>query len=149
MVTVFDVAKWFLNKKSFTHKQLQKLCYYAQAWHCALLNRPLFAENFQAWIHGPVCPPLYSKYAEYGWNKIGRLKDSVPKFAPETAEVLRAVYNTYAKFNGEQLESLTHSEKPWQLSRGKLNPLAPSTNIITTASMSEFYGEQYRQAQGD
>lgn len=149
MVTVFDVAKWFLHKKSLTHKQLQKLCYYAQAWHCALLNRPLFAEPFQARIHGPVCPPLYSKYAEHGWNKIDRLKGSAPKFSAETANVLRAVNNTYAKFDGEQLEALTHSERPWQEARGNLQPFEPSENVITTSAMRKFYSEQYRQAQGD
>ena len=66
-VTVFEAAEWFLHKKSFTHKQLQKLCYYAQAWHLALLNRPLFDEEFQAWIHGPVCPTLYAHYVDYRW----------------------------------------------------------------------------------
>lgn len=59
--SVLDVAEWFLHRKSFTHKQLQKLCYYAQAWHCALLNKTLFDEEIQAWVHGPVCPVLYSR----------------------------------------------------------------------------------------
>ena len=70
MKSVFEVAKWFLHRKSFTHKQLQKLCYYAQAWHLALLDRPLFEEEIQAWVHDPVIPALYPIYADYGWNKI-------------------------------------------------------------------------------
>jgi len=35
------VANWFLNKYSMSHKKLQKLCYYAEAWHQALYNSPL------------------------------------------------------------------------------------------------------------
>ena len=38
MEKVMDVANWFLSQSSMTHKKLQKLCYYAQAWHCALHN---------------------------------------------------------------------------------------------------------------
>lgn len=34
MRTVFDVAEWFLSKESMTNKNLQKLCYCAQAWYC-------------------------------------------------------------------------------------------------------------------
>ena len=38
MVDVRAVANWFLSRKSLTHKQIQKLCYYAQAWYCALYD---------------------------------------------------------------------------------------------------------------
>ena len=30
--SVFEIANWFLLKESMSHKKLQKLCYYAQAW---------------------------------------------------------------------------------------------------------------------
>lgn len=148
-ITILKVAEWFLHKKSFTHKQLQKLCYYAQAWHCALLGRPLFTEEFQAWIHGPVCPKLYPHYADYRWNKIPRLAGNSPKFPAETTDVLRAVYNTYSKFDGAQLETLTHSELPWQQARRDIPPFEPSENVISTDLMGKFYGEKYKQAQGD
>jgi hypothetical protein len=46
--TVFDVAKGFLTIHSMDHKKLQKLCYYAYAWHLGLYNRRLFNERFQA-----------------------------------------------------------------------------------------------------
>ena len=148
-ITVFEVARWFLHKKSFTHKQLQKLCYYAQAWHLALLDRPLFAEEFQAWIHGPVCLDLYSFYADYGWNKIDRLTGDAPQFEGDSLQVLKAVYRTYSKLSGAQLEALTHSEKPWQVARGDIPPYEPSTNVISNDVMRQFYAEAYKQAQGD
>ena len=149
MATVSDVAKWFLHRKSFTHKQLQKLCYYAQAWHCALLGEPLFDEEIQAWIHGPVCPKLYAQYAVWGWAPIKRIRKKNFNFSPETLSVLRAVYNTYAKFTGEQLEALTHSESPWREARGNLKPYEPSEAIIPVENMKKYYAEKYKQAQGD
>lgn len=149
MVTVFDVANWFLCKKSFTHKQLQKLCYYAQAWHLALLDRALFNEDFQAWIHGPVCPALYPRYADNGWLPIEKFTGNEPKFADDSLQILNAVYLTYSDLSGAQLESLSHSELPWQIARGDIPPTEPSTNVISRDVMRKYYGEQYRQSQGD
>lgn len=149
MATVFDVAAWFLHKKSFTHKQLQKLCYYAQAWHCALLDEKLFGEEIQAWIHGSVCPMLYARYASYGWTPIKKLRGQSPKFPAETLSILRAVYGTYSKFTGEQLESLTHSELPWREARGNFKPYEPCENVISVETMRKYYAEKYKQAQGD
>jgi uncharacterized phage-associated protein len=63
MENVKDIAKWFLSKESMSHKKLQKLCYYSQAWYCALYNgTPLFEDEVQAWIHGPVIASLYPIY---------------------------------------------------------------------------------------
>ena len=59
MYSVFDIANWFLSRQEMTHKKLQKLCYYAQAWSYALYNRPIINAEFQDWVHGPVCPQLY------------------------------------------------------------------------------------------
>ena len=149
MATVIEVAHWFLHKKSLTHKQLQKLCYYAQAWHLALLNRPLFSEEIQAWVHGPVIPVLYYYYANYGWEKMKRLTGKSPEFEDDTTEVLKAVYRTYAKFDGSQLESLTHSELPWKEARGNLAPYEICNNPISLETMRNYYGEKYKQAQGE
>ena len=67
MVNVRDIANWFLSRNDMTHKKLQKLCYYAQAWYCALYDgTPLFDDEIQAWVHGPVIPALYPVY---GINK--------------------------------------------------------------------------------
>ena len=149
MATVLDVAHWFLHKKSLTHKQIQKLCYYAQAWHLALLNRSLFDEEIQAWVHGPVIPVLYYQYANYGWEKMKRLTGKSPEFEDDSLEVLKAVYRTYSKLDGSQLESLTHSELPWQKARGNLAPYEICNNPISLETMKQYYGEKYKQAQGE
>ena len=65
-ITVFDIADFFLSKKSVTHKKVQKLVYYAYVWFIALYNQDednienvLSKEQPEAWIHGPVFPTLY------------------------------------------------------------------------------------------
>ena len=147
---VFLVAEWFLHKQSMTHKKLQKLCYYAQAWHIALLNRSLFSETIQAWIHGPVIPALYAVYADYGWDKIPSVEGNASShFKTDTIEVLEAVWNTYKDFDGNQLEALTHSERPWQMARNGIPATEPCENQITNESMHDFYIKLYRTSQND
>ncbi|MGR5987198.1 Panacea domain-containing protein [Bacillus sanguinis] len=68
------VAQYFLSRstpntdRSITHLKLQKLAYYAQAWHLALngIDQPLFKDKIEAWVHGPVCPSLYSVFKGAG-----------------------------------------------------------------------------------
>ena len=148
MYSVKDVAKWFLHEESMTHKKLQKLCYYAQAWHCALhRGDPLFSEQVEAWVHGPVIPALYASYACYGWDRIPKVEEPV-NFDEEAEEVLASVYETYHEYSSDQLERLTHSECPWKEARGDLRPFEPSHNIITTEAMRAYYWRVYEQAQG-
>ncbi len=150
METVQDVAKWFLAQDSMTHKKLQKLCYYAQAWYVALYNDgPLFEDEIQAWVHGPVVASLYPDYAVFKWEDIPQTAFDDRKFTENEKNVLEAVYNTYGGFNGDQLESLTHSEMPWKNARGNLNPWETSKNIISIDTMKEYYREKYEQAQND
>ena len=150
MKTVMDIAEWFLSKDSMTHKQLQKLCYYAQAWYCALYDgTPLFDEKIEAWVHGPVVASLYQAYASFGWNSIEQKPCCKTKFTSQEQEILDAVYSTYGSFSGDQLEALTHSEQPWIEARGTLKPWETSKNEIPIASMRKYYKNKYEQAQGE
>lgn len=149
MACVYDVACWFLSKQSMTHKKVQKMCYYAQAWHCALIGKPLFNEEIQAWVHGPVIPKLYPKFADYGWNEISITNFEEPQFDDNALKVLEAVFETYGGFSGDQLESLTHSEDPWISARGNLKPWESCTTPITSDSMKAYYWQKYEESQND
>lgn len=70
-ITYMDVADFFLAFANecgdfMSNLRLQKLVYYAQAWHLANYDTPLFEEDFEAWIHGPALPALYHHYEGYG-----------------------------------------------------------------------------------
>ena len=150
MVNVRDVARWFLSQDAMTHKKIQILCYYAQAWYCTLYDgTPLFADEIQAWVHGPVIPSLYPVYADYKWEPVPKENFDTSVFDAKVLDVLEAVYDTYGEFSGNQLESLTHSEAPWIQARGKLKPWEISTAPISCDSMREYYSRKYEQSQND
>lgn len=148
MNTINDLANWFLSKSSMEHKKLQKLCYYAVAWHYALYDSPLVDDDrFEAWVHGPVSPSLWFTYKDYGWYPIPMFKEGVD--FDETEEFLEIVYNTYGEFTGHQLESLTHTEEPWLEARGDLEEYKSSKAEINTDTMRDFYKELYQNSQND
>lgn len=132
-----------------SHKKLQKLCYYAVAWGYTLLERPICRrDDFEAWVHGPVNPDLYSKYRHVGWNDI-HIVGSAPEFEQLDETLLEVVWNTYGEFSGHQLESLTHDEAPWINARGDLPLTEPSNNLILVEDMIEYYNSIYDEGQND
>lgn len=149
MVNVRDVAEWFLSHAPMTHKKVQKLCYYAQAWYCALYDgSPLFQDEIQAWVHGPVIPSLYPLYADYKWMEIPQAA-ACPDLPDDAVAVLEAVYNTYGKLSGDELERLTHSEEPWKAARGDFKPWIPCNIPISCEGMRRFYRDLYDKDQAD
>lgn len=134
---------------SFTHKQLQKMCYYTQAWHLALMNEPISDAKFEAWVHGPVCPEIYKEYKQHGWCKIPKIDKSEINIDSDTYDFIENIVDTFSNFSGDELEDMTHSEEPWLKSRGNIEVWRPSTNIISNDSMKEYYKLKYEEAQND
>ncbi|MBC9786239.1 DUF4065 domain-containing protein [Heliobacterium chlorum] len=144
--SVFDVADFFISKSkpksdwAITHLKLQKLVYYAQAWHLALYNEKLIDAKFEAWVHGPVCPELYREYCHYGIDEIFILNKSVPKnLNDKTEKFLNAIWKVYGDKSGRYLETLTHDERPWKDARIGLSKDTKSNRVISESAMAEYY----------
>ena len=150
MATIFDVAEWFLSKESMTPKKVQKLCYYFKAWGLALYDQDFLPESeFQAWVHGPVCPELYQKYKGYGWNDIPSGDDNTSLFNENELEVLESVWFSYGNMSANALEAQTHAEDPWRLARIGVDEFDNCENIITNDSMRRYYKRVYEAYQGE
>ena len=60
MASVHDVAAAILARTGrIPTAKLQKLVYYAKAWHAVWAGEELFPELIEAWAAGPACPALY------------------------------------------------------------------------------------------
>ncbi len=139
MANAHDVAAYIIGKTGeITAMKLQKLVYYAQAWHAVWSDRALFDEEIQAWANGPVCYDLYQKHK-------GRFR--VSEWADGDASVLDAdeagsvdaVLDAYGKFTAHQLSEMTHREDPWIDARSGLSDGVRSNRPITVGAMVEFY----------
>jgi uncharacterized phage-associated protein len=141
--TVFDVARYILEKQgSMTHMKLQKLVYYSQAWGLVWDDSPLFEEEIEAWVNGPVAPELYQTLKGKFTVSVGDLdqKGDSQLLSKEAKETVDAVLAYYGKFNSQYLSDLTHMEKPWKAARDGLPDMQRGNSTITHASMAEYYG---------
>lgn len=141
--TASDVAKYFISSfqkkdKEISNLKLQKLLYYAQAWHLALYDVPLFDDKIEAWVHGPVVPGVFREYKRFGWNPLS-VQGANHIFSDEVNSHLKEVVRVYGKFDAVDLERMTHREDPWRDARGNLAPDEPSNRAITLEAMEKFY----------
>lgn len=138
-----EVADWFIRfayevGDPITNLRLQKLMYYAQAWYLALNGERLIPDRFEAWVHGPVCPPVWERFAGYRWNPISE-EVPEPRLPGEVENHLREVEEVYGGLLTWDLERMAHAEEPWLYAREGLPPDAPSTKVISEERMKRFY----------
>ena len=146
MESIYDVARYFLSKEPMSHKKLQKMCYYAQAWHLANYDERLVPNRFEAWAHGPVSPDLYSRYRDWGWENIPLYRDEVDFEDEGVSCFLDEVYKVYGDYNADELEKITHREMPWRNARKGIPAGAYSRNPIRLSDMRDYYGERIGKA---
>jgi uncharacterized phage-associated protein len=121
-----------------TNLKLQKLLYYAQAWHLALYDgEPLFEDAIEAWVHGPVVPSIFRQYKEFRWNPISKAEGS--PLSERIERHLESVWTVYGRFDATTLERRTHSERPWLETRDGLPLDVSSKNVITHDCMRTYY----------
>jgi uncharacterized phage-associated protein len=125
------VANFFLDKADdesvdLSQMKLQKLVYIAYGWVLAVLDRELFDDPIEAWLHGPVIPSLYHEFKHCGKKGI---KDrsvqfdldtftlKTPRFPDSDKQVivvLGKVWDVYKHFKASAIRDKTHEPgTPW------------------------------------
>jgi len=151
MIPVDKVAKYIIRSfhekgDLITNLKLQKLLYYVQGWHLGIYNEPLFSEELQAWVHGPVQPAVYKEYKKYTWNPITQDIESIV-FEKKIKDHIDEVLEEYGGETGWQLERMTHREEPWIAARKGLPKEAESTEIITHESLRKYFNHLANESQ--
>jgi uncharacterized phage-associated protein len=140
-VADYIISFFYEYGDAITNLKLQKLMYYAQAWHLAIFDKPLFEGDFEAWVHGPVHMETYQRFKGYRWDPITENIEK-PKLPKETVDFLNEVLDVYGSFSAYQLELLTHEEAPWRRARGGIPIDQESRAVISPEDMKEFYRER-------
>lgn len=136
-----------------TNKKLQKLLYYIKAWGLVYFDDGIVDDDFEAWIHGPVCVVVYNQYKTFGYKPISQEYDNgssstllkeFRKKQPnkDKIDLINAVIEKYGSLSSFQLELLSHSEKPWIEARDGLSPIDTGHSVIKSQTMREFYSQK-------
>ncbi len=140
MSTVLDVAAYILERKGAVLVwKLQKLVYYSQAWSLVWDDQPLFSEEIQAWINGPVCPDLHEKHKDkFELEKLNSGDSN--NLNQEQKETIDAVLDSYGDQAPHWLRNLICTEPPWKKAREGLSMRERGNSVITIDSMADYYG---------
>lgn len=134
----------FKKLREVTPLMLQKLLYFTQGVSYALNGRPIFPENCQAWVHGPVYPEVYDMFKDFKYNPIEDARfaifDGIDNELDENErKVLDLVMNTFGEYGGRALERITHNEEPWKEARKGYDDSIPSNEIISMKNIEAYY----------
>lgn len=130
MIDVKDAARYLLSLfkedadkrvvggddiADISNLKLQKLLYYCQAYSYGLTGKPMFSEQIEAWVYGPVVPSVYQEYKKYESRNIP-LSDieqfSLPDDSTDSA-IIKLVKEQKGQYSAIALKDMTHKETPW------------------------------------
>ena len=132
------IAKWIINKIHPEPLKLQKLLYLAQGYSYAFHDRPLFHDELEGWVHGPVVRSVYNIFSSYQYNCID-INYAIEELDDEAKDVLNYVIANFSKYDAKYLENLSHEQDPWKMSRDGLDPDERSDKTITKESISNYF----------
>jgi uncharacterized phage-associated protein len=149
-----ELAKLLLAKAGpMPHLKLQKLLYYVEAWHLAILGESIVDDRFRAWMHGPVSTkvwhafknstsPVFSKIMLASREVKQAISHAEARLDPAQLALIEDVLAEYGKLDAYSLEAQTHSEEPWIRARHGTPPDKVSNAIISKELMKKFYSRR-------
>lgn len=144
---VFEIAKKIISESNthnnggeyITNLKLQKLLYYMQGFHLAYFDgEPLFDDEIEAWMYGPVVPSVYCEFSPFGNNGINVEYADIIKLTPIEERLFDEVLNVYGAFSAIGLMNMTHNETPWKSTNTGVG------NIISKRIMCNFFKKRLK-----
>ena len=132
------IAKWIINKIHQEPLKLQKLLYLAQGYSYAFYDRPLFKDDLEGWVHGPVVRNVYDIFKNYQYNSIDT-NFEVEELDDEAKDIINYVIKNFGKYDAKYLEKISHEQEPWILSRRGLDPDERSDKTISKESIANYF----------
>lgn len=159
MVTTYELkkvdskvlAEYILEREGkMSHLKLQKLLYLVAGYHLAYFDAPLVADQFEAWVHGPVSRKLYNSLKQYSilYSDI-QYKPEDGELSPrerleqtltsDQLDLIDEVLDLYGKDSGLQLEQLTHQQSPWLNARTHCAPGDKCEQVISNEDIRSYF----------
>ena len=140
---IYLIAKHIIARMGdITPLALQKLLYYIQGFSLSLLNREMFGDRCEAWVHGPVYRKIYDRFCYYSFNTIESSEfDSYQDIGLEKEEMdlIDEVVDSFGCYSGKVLEKMTHLSLPWIVARDGLEEEESSNKEINNKDIMDYF----------
>lgn len=118
MQSIIDVAQYVYDRykletgDNIDEMKLHKLLYFAQRESLAINDEPLFKEDMQGWVHGPVSPLVRSLFSpDCG------IVENTDEVDLITKRIINNVISEFGHYASWKLRELSHQELSWKNSR--------------------------------
>lgn len=142
-MTAHDVADYLVllareRGVRLNNMKLLPILYYAQAWHLAIFDTPLFDDELEAWAYTPTVPSVFWRFHK---NGIHDIDDDVtrPDIPSETAEFLDELADEYFGYDEWELSDMIYQEAPWRNARRGLPQSEPIGARVSHDDMREYF----------
>lgn len=134
----------FETLEEVTPLTLQKILYFIQGIYSGLHGEPVFMEDCEAWVHGPVYPEVYNLFRDFKYNPIedarfAVLGDREKELTGDEKRAAELVVRTFGIYSGKMLERITHREEPWIRARRGYGETIPSREKVSKESIRVYY----------
>ena len=145
------LADYILQEYSpISHLKLQKLLFYCEAYHLAYFESELLNQQFEAWVHGPVCRDVFNNlkdksliYADISFDNCYNPKHKLEGLlTTNQMEVVNDVLEELSEWTALELENATHSETPWINARKGHAASERCVAQISKDEMRSFYQQE-------
>lgn len=119
---------------------LQKVLYYIQGFYYAFMDKFLFVDDCEAWVHGPVYREIYNRYSSYRFDPTESNEEfDVSVFTNGEKGIIDSVIQHFCCYSGKILEEFTHAELPWLKTRGDLSAGAHANDLISKEVIGDYF----------
>lgn len=137
-----------------SHLKLQKLVYYCDAYSLAYFGKPLITDDFEAWVHGPVCRRLYDSLKDKSklYSDVAYTFDGVDvdkefnSLTSDQQSLIIDVLSQLSSWSSFELEASTHQEPPWKNARKGYGEADKCSVVINKDDMKKFYHSEITDA---
>lgn len=138
------VLEYISKNRTINVFKLNSLLYIMQASYLHYYNKPLFDEDFEAWMSGPILPSVWKKYRKFGGCSIIS-REFQYNIKNEVMTFLNDIIEMFGECNESSLNNMLISQKAY---KDAFELRIPNCDIMPViekdaikASFSEFLSE--------
>lgn len=138
---IVQVTQYFLiNLEDSTNMAINKLLHFAQVSHYMVFGTPLFVDESQAWVHGPVYSDIYQKYKKYRKDVILPTvkNDRILNLTSQERDILEEIILYFGCYSATTLRNMSHIENIWLDARDGLNKTESSEEPIKLKDIESY-----------
>lgn len=146
-ISALDVAAYIVNYfGEIPTAKLWWLVYMCQVWYLVWNNNqaPLFKEDFEAWVNGPMIRELYNSVGGIGKETVWRVPGGRPGLLDIKLKMhIQKVLDVFGRLSITSIVFSKAMDLPWKVTRDGYAAMEACTNVIDTDIIYDYYKDKH------